>query len=345
LISVGIGGLVLGLVAWFGSRQLHDIALPPPPPTAQTITVMKFENQRADGNDWYAGMLQAAFNTEVSRIPDLSVIAPEIIQREAQRAGVGTVETAQRLGVERFVIGSFAVHQGTIRIDARIVTTDKGVQEAAEQVEGRLDDFFALQNQLAKVLILDHFQLKLTLKQQQDFRAASAGRANLDKYQKFLRAEGVAGAAEPPSPGESERRSQAPSLPSLAQSVGRASGSILWPRAAGAQTQDDVAVRDLLEAYRRAQEGGDIDGLARLHVSFPDSQRSAIAEYFDSIEDLRVALSDIKIQHRSDDVAVSYIRKDDFVDKESGEPITVEVRVTKFVVRDNGQLKFADAAP
>lgn len=332
-IALAVGG-------WLAGRALVLRDPFPKTPTAQTITVMKFENQRADENDWYAGMLQAAFNTELSKIPDLSVIAPEIVQRDAQRSGISPVETAERMGVERFVTGSFAVYEGTIRIDARIVTTDRGVQEAAEQVEGRLDDFFALQKQLA-LATLDHFQVKLTMKQQQALRT-TASSAPLDKYQKFLRAEGVAGASGPPptgSDGHSQRRWRARVV-----ALGRATRDVLFPAPVQAQPipEDDAGVRELLETYRRAQENGDVDGLARLHVSFSEGQRSAISEYFQSIDDLRVALSDIRIEQRPEDLAVSYIRKDAFTDKESGEPVTVEVRVTKFVVRDHGTLKFAD---
>ena len=47
-------------------------------------------------------------------------------------------------------------------------------------------------------------------------------------------------------------------------------------------------------------------------------------------------------QAREHDVAVSYTRRDNFVDKETGEPVSLEVRVTKFVVQDNGTWKFAE---
>src|SRR5579862_5774058 len=59
-----------------------------PPPDLRTIAVMEFENQRPDdaGNNWYCKALQTAFNTELNRIPQLSVVAPELIQRTAKEA-------------------------------------------------------------------------------------------------------------------------------------------------------------------------------------------------------------------------------------------------------------------
>ncbi len=52
----------------------------------------------------------------------------------------------------------------------------------------------------------------------------------------------------------------------------------------------------------------------------------------------------MKIQPRDHDVAVSYTRRDNFIDKESGEPVTLEIRVTKFLVQRDGQWKFSDAS-
>ena len=98
----------------------------------------------------------------------------------------------------------------------------------------------------------------------------------------------------------------------------------------------------MLEEYRRAQEQGDLDHLASLYVSFPTRQRQKVDAYLKDTAKLRVEFVDVKIQPRGNDLAVSYTRRDNFVDKDTGEPVSLEVRVTKFLVRDSGTWKFSD---
>src|SRR5207244_665762 len=109
-----------------------------------------------------------------------------------------------------------------------------------------------------------------------------------------------------------------------------------WTSVAYAQSPEspDEAVRQVLDEYRRAHEQGDLDRLASLYVSFPPSQRAALGEYLKGIKQLRVQLVDVKIQPRDHEVAVSYTRRDNFIDKDTGEPVSLEVRVTKFLVQD-----------
>jgi hypothetical protein len=87
-----------------------------------------------------------------------------------------------------------------------------------------------------------------------------------------------------------------------------------------------------------------MDLLASLYVSFPESQRRSLLGYLKDAADLRVELVDVKIQVWERDVAVSYTRRDNFIDKETGEPVSLEVRVTKFLVQDGGKWKFAQGS-
>jgi TolB-like protein len=328
---------------------------------------MEFENQRADDpkDDWYAKALQTAFNTELSKIPQLSVVAPEIIRRTARDAGLDRMAAARELGVSRFITGSFAVLGSTIRIDARIVEATTGLQETAENVEGSQDEFFSLQKKLA-LQTLDHFRVRLTQAQEADLKKTTNSR--LDKYRMLLEAEGLTGRAPAaPSQGSDEPHAQL-EIPRSRETVdwrlgsgplalkngaregfGREAGaqpqSFWWWRAAYAQTSApaaEAAAREVLEEYRRAHEQGNLDQLASLYVSFPDSQRQALGAYLKDVRGLHVELVDVKIQPRGNDLAVSYTRRDHFIDKETGEPVSLEVRVTKFLVQDGGKWKFSD---
>lgn len=323
-------------------RPLHPRGLPgdpspPSPHAANSVAVMQFENQRGDDpkNDWYRKALQTAFNTELSKIPQLSVVAPEIIQRAASEQAVDQMAAAQRLGVSRFVTGSFAVLGNTIRIDAHIVETSKGLQEAAENVEGNQDQFFALQKQLA-LATLGHFRVQLTDAQEASLKQTNNARP--DKYRMLLQAEGVtksdAPAVAPKPPEPQARRPDGPESLIASFLCSSAYAQVVVADA-------EAAARDLLEQYRIAQEEGNLDLLASLYVSFSDGQRRSVHAYLENVQSLRVKLADVKIQPREHDVAVSYTRHDEFIDKDTGLPVSLDVRVTKFLVQDGGKWKFA----
>ena len=342
--SVGAAALI-GMAALYLNVQRETeprrrIAAPTAE-AANTITVMEFVNQRADPvNDWYGKALQNTFNTELSKIPQLSVKAPEIIERTAKDTGVNPLLVVRQLGVTRFITGAFAVVDNTIHIDARIVQTASGVQDAAENVEGDSREFFALQKRLA-LATLGHFRVQLTNAQE----AALQQNSRVDKYRELLRVEGVTESRAAPGATPTERQAFPDDTRTSLQpqSYHAPSGGFSLSAAAYAQAPSaEVAARQFLEEYRRFHEAGDIDHLATLYVSFPDSQRMALADYLKDVTRLRVELVNVNIETHGNNLAVSYTRRDKFVDKETGEPVTLEVRVTKFLVQDGGRWKFAE---
>jgi hypothetical protein len=97
----------------------------------------------------------------------------------------------------------------------------------------------------------------------------------------------------------------------------------------------------VLEEYRGALQQKDLDRLGTLYVTFSSRQRDALREYLQNAVGLIVELSDIAVAPHSEGVAVSYTRRDRFIDTASGKPQRLEVRLTKILVRDNGQWKIA----
>ena len=162
-----------------------------------------------------------------------------------------------------------------------------------------------------------------------------------DAYRLLLQAEGIV------DEGVATRPTASPSATGEPHS---AVDGWLWryaahliPVADAAEPEPDVEaeVRAFLEEYRRAHEQKDLERLANLYVSFSDRQRNALRAYLDNANGLVVEVADVRIEPREHEVAVSYTRRDRFVDRESGKPTQVEVRLTKVLVRDNGKWRIA----
>ncbi len=101
-------------------------------------------------------------------------------------------------------------------------------------------------------------------------------------------------------------------------------------------------IGQVLEEYRVALENKDLDQLAGLYVAFSARQRQALHEYLANAAGLTVELADVTVAPLGDAVAVTYTRRDHFIDRESGKPQRLEVRLTKILVPDNGGWKITD---
>lgn len=297
------------------------------------IAVMEFENQQQDpAQAWYGRALQTAVNSELSGLPQVRVVAPEEIRRIASESGLDSMEAARQLGVRRFVTGSFAVVDNAIRIDARVVDTSAGIQEISADVEGAQGDFFTLQRRLVRT-VLDRFSVKLSPQQQQALEVQPKG--SVDKYRMLLDAEGVT-TAESDTP---ELGPQSRLCPSSAEGLW---GNLLVATAEAQQASPvESTARAVLEEYRLAHERGDAQQLANLYTEFSEKQRRAVATYAQNTRDLHVELRNIVIEPRDVDIRVAYTRRDTFVDGDTGEPMTFEVRLTKFLVQQGDQWRFA----
>jgi len=356
LVVLGLAVVAGAAVFWFGLPTLLPQSAwvgGEPPATSGSvrtddIVVMTFENQRPHHDtDWIASALQAAVNTELNGIPQLNIVAPEEVRYMATSTGMDSMSTVRRLGVRRLITGSFAVFGNSIRIDARVVDARRGTQEVAATVEGPIAEFFTLQATLVRSILA---QLRLKLRPRDAAPSAANPRGDMSKYRKFLESEGLGSAGDVAGPVGPQSRVLG--LPSSAAGVvprtaAQRSKVPEWPihlvGAAYASAADpvDTEIRSVLEEYRRAHEEGDGERLAALYVAFPERQRRAVAEYAESVSDLRVELAHIEVQPRERDVRVSYTRRDRFVDKESGEPMSFEVHLTKFLVRDGDAWRFA----
>ena len=315
----------------------QPLARPTGESAANTIGVMEFHNLRADPeHDWVGKALRVVFNTELNKVRQLQVYAPELIDRTVKVRGSDQLYTAQQLGIGRLVTGSFQVVGDAIRIDARIVNASTGLQEGSDSVEGSLNDFFDLQKKLVLSMLR---RLPVQLSPEEGASIETKTNTNVDAYRLLLQAEGV---VEEPKPSPSSPAPAAGPQSCLGKSIWKYAAA--WSGAAYAEGADaSVAgeVRQVLEEYRRALEQKDLDHMAALYVSFPARQRDALRVYLDNAAGLSVEVVDVTIAPRGDGVAVSYTRRDQFVDKGSSKPQRLEVRLTKILVREDGKWKIA----
>ncbi|GIW44486.1 MAG: hypothetical protein KatS3mg077_1768 [Candidatus Binatia bacterium] len=320
-----------------GSRPAVAPAPIPPPATdrpleadalaGNSVAVMAFKNLRSDPeHDWVGIALRTAFNTELSKVKALHVYAPELVDRSVAQRG-DLLAAARQLGIDRLITGSFSIVGKEIRIDAHIVYSRTGLQEGSDSVQGSLDDFFTLQKHLVYSLLR-----RMHVAVPAD--AGSSGeKSNLDALRLLLESEGE---IEPlpevaPAPTPTGRQNQR-----QRQSRGwNTWWSLGWAAPVWAEEVRSLEeeASDLLGRYRKALTRKDVEAFAQLYVEFPSSRRATLARYFENAVDLQVEIEDVHVERQGEDMVISFLRRDRFTDRESGKPVTLEVRLTRRLVR------------
>lgn len=338
-------------------------------PMPNTIGVAEFRNLTENPeHKKYGKVLQMSLNTELTKVRQLRVLSPGLIDR-GKASGLDDVEAARRLGVRKLLTGTFAVLRNAIEIHAQIIDIATGFQEPSESVHGELDDFFDLEKRLVDG-VLRRLEVEVSVAERQSLQEKT--NTNVKAFELLLEAEGVGEQPAPPTTKPTAPRAHGPAeqphsqlqdnsaeRQELGASFGvdgtaeapmdRVTRSSLTPQnwvvsAAYAEetpSGHQAEVIEFLEEYRRAHEQKDLDRLAALYVSLSARQREALRAYLDTADRLTVELADVRIEPHEYDVAVSYTRRDRFVDRESGKAQRVEVRLTKILVREGGKWKIA----
>ncbi len=297
-----------------------------------TIAVMEFSNVRNDtDHDWVGSALRVAFNTELNKVGALNVYAPELIDRLIKTRGVDQLSAAQQLQIDRLVTGSFSVVGTAIRIDARIIYAESGLQEGSDSVQGELNDFFDLQKRLVLSMLR---RLRVNPSPEEGQSIGKKSTSDVNAYRLLLESEDLVD-APPAKPTATPRARTAPRRRSaLENGLPLVSGWFIGT--AEAQTSGEpreAEVLALMQSYREALEARDLDRLATLYVEFPQRRRDTLRQYFESSRNLKVEIADVKLTPQGDDFIVSYTRRDSFIDEKSGKPVELEVRLTRLAVR------------
>jgi len=305
------------------------------PRRGNVIGVMEFQNLRQDASyDWISKALRLAFNTELSKVQALRVYSPELIDRTAHARGTDPLFTAREIGIGRLLTGAYYVSDDTLRIDARIVDAQTGVNEASDSVEGHLDQFFELQKKLVLSMLR---RLRVQLSPEEGESIQTETNTDVDAYRLLLESEGIV----EPSPRAERTRPKPPAPHSALDRLLERFATLVGGAAYADELSPevDVQVRDLLEHYRRALQIKSVDEVAALYVSFSERQREALGGYLANANDLTVEMADIVIVPHGADVAVSFTRHDRFVDAKTGRLVRLEVRLTKVLVREQSTWK------
>jgi TolB-like protein len=316
---------------------LPDSAPPRAQPAINTIGVTRFRNLRgSDEDDWVGRAIRVAFNTELSKVRALRVYVPQVIDRTSDARRSDDLAAAHQLGIRRLVTGSYHVVGQTLRIDAEIVDTATGVQEASDSVEGDIGDFFALEKQLVRSMLT---RLRVQPSSEEEQRLQKDTSTDVDAYRLLLETEGVMSDRTPvkaptPTPQPQSRLSVPHSLLALLSSPAQA---------AEPPPEVAAAVLQTIEAFRDALEQKDFTQLAALYVTFSDKHRAVLDAYLRNADELRVEFTDITLEIRPAGVLVTYTRIDRFVDHDSHRPVRLEARLARLIVRENQTWKLGES--
>ncbi len=293
-----------------------------------TLGVMLFKPLRDDPeNLWMREALRDGLNTQLSGLSKVKVYSKEFIDFLISRQGLSEIEAANKLGISKMLSGSFVAVGGTLRIETHVVDVVSGMIEASYTTTGPEKQFLSLQTKMTEGLIA-RLDLPITPDERKTLLAQQS--TDVEALKLLLEAEGGAAAAhqppKPPGPHSSL-------LPWLERTLG--------PAEAWADDRADITT--VLEAYRKATEAHEMAALAAVYVDFSPDQQAAQQRYFDNVNDLRIAISDVDAVVVGDEAIVSYTRTDDFTDARTARPMHVQVRLTKTLRRTPDGWRLATA--
>jgi len=179
-------------------------AAPPAPgaaPAPLTVAVSYFDNNTGKAEyDPLAKGLADMLITDLGQVQALRIVEREklnqiLTELKLSRSKFIDPKTAQRVGkglAARFILsGGYTLAGDTIRIDARVFNVETGAVLTSERVEGKKDEFFALEKDIADVLIkalevklASAERTKLRTNATQSFEAWSSYAAGLDAQDK-----------------------------------------------------------------------------------------------------------------------------------------------------------------
>ena len=190
--------VVVALLVVAGGIALWRSSLTPSPPPTETasvekmayplpdkpsIAVLPFDNLSGEPEQEYFsdGLTEEIIST-LSRVPKLFVIARNSTFTYKDKP-VKVQQVAEELGVRYVLEGSVRKAGNRIRITAQLIDALTGQHLWAEKYDRKIDDIFAVQDEITKKIITA-MQIKLTEGEQA--RTAAKGTNNLDAYLKYL---------------------------------------------------------------------------------------------------------------------------------------------------------------
>src|SRR5882757_3204112 len=154
-------------------------------PDSPSIAVLPFRNLGGNvAQDYFADVIVEEIITALSRIRWLFVIAHNSSFTYKGRT-VDEKQVGRELGVRYVVEGSVRQSESRIRITGQLVDASAGTHLRADRFEGRLDDIFDLQDQIATSIV---GAIASQLERAEIERARRKPTGNLSAYDDYLRA-------------------------------------------------------------------------------------------------------------------------------------------------------------
>jgi len=156
-LSEEIGGFAIETVGGVGYRLVSDtgaLAEPDGPGDGDhTIAVLPFANLSPDpGQDYFADGLTEEFICQLARTPGLKV-ACRTATFAFKDSGQNLGEIGRALGVAYVLEGSVRRAGERLRISARLAQCDQGFDLWSQTFDRRLDDVFAVQEEIARAVV------------------------------------------------------------------------------------------------------------------------------------------------------------------------------------------------
>jgi adenylate cyclase len=269
---------------------------------------------------WMQDNTRDGLNTLLSKVDRLRVFSREKIDFLRQRRGLSEIEVAETLGIQKMISGTISMASGDVVLEVRVVDISTGILDASESMRGPSDTLIEVQNQVASALFTA-LGIRLSQNELSDLFARRT-KETIDSYRRLADTFGEA----PPEPPQQPQ-------------PGKRTSWLTWTATAWAEPADgaQAEVAALLETYRVALEHEDIEAVGTTHVSLSDEQRAGFVRYFESAENLRVALSDVEVLFDGDEALATFTRRDVFLDRNSGKQVELEVRLSTVVVHKDGR--------
>lgn len=305
--SVGLAiMLVSGALWWFAAHRGGDLVV-----GVMEIAVRGFDD------DWRAPLARDKLSAILNRFKGIRVIAKEQIDLIRARDQVREIEAAQVLGIDKMITGTLFKSGVDLKLQLNVVDLyQRGSQRSVREVPGSDAQLERMVN-LAAVEVIKVLGPGIAGDIDEILRLSSGGRTA--DYR--LLAETMGSDDEEPAPS---------SVPAP-ESRGFSLVNSAW-----ASDGDEASARSLLERYRVALEAKDLTTLATLHVDLTTRMRAALEQYFANAEALRVQFSDVSLLFNGDEALASFTRRDEFRDAGTGQPVTLEIRVSSTLTRQDG---------
>jgi TolB-like protein len=193
MLALGLLGAVPGL-GWYFLWRAPAVTVAAPPaaagtaPTARTVAVLPLVNLSGDAaQEYFSDGMTEEITSKLSRLSGLAVTA-----RTSAAPYKGSRRSAREIGAELSVAylveGSVRKAGDRIRVTASLVRAADAIQLWSEDLDGRLDDVFAVQERIA-ARIVEALGLKLTPGEERTLRAW--GTRNTAAYDEYLKGQAL----------------------------------------------------------------------------------------------------------------------------------------------------------